>query len=338
MINTNEKLDIKKSVRLLADFVMLNSVATDNTSLFYGRAGMSICLFETAYFLNDEYIEEYAFTLLQQSLVNTKRGIRFDVGLSGIGYALNYLIRNKFVDAYFEDLFQDQHRIIVNGFIGQDFSKMGLKDLVVYWNLMSYFHYVPDMQINQKVEELHDACIAKFRMIWSQLKNGNICLDKELISALWKKYLKTLSFIDSIYSCQHIKEYLTLLQKGILKRDIQSLHYLSIIMSKQRTSFPQDIVKSSIFNYNPYDFFPIGSLTFVNMFSEPFISCKSIQTDILNQFTNVNSEVLEKEITDRIGISLSTAVLSFGLSGLILGIISIKSANCRIANEILPLI
>lgn len=338
MVSRNENIDVKKAVRLGADYIMLNSVATDSTSLFYGRAGMSICLFEVARFLDDEYIEDHAFTLLQQSLVNERKEIRFDAGLSGIGYALNYLIRNKFVDADFMEIFRNQHDIIVKGFLSLDFSKMSLKELVEWWNLIPYFHYVPDIHVNKKVMELHKSCIAKFRNTWKNLVNCDACLDKELISSLWVNYLKVLSLVDRVNSCKHIKEYLGLLEKGMLKRNIRALHYISVIIFKNQESFSLDATELSILKYGICDFLPVDSINVNNMFSEPFISSQLVQTDILSWFTCGNCKELESNINKRMEFSPFTASLSFGLSGMILGVISIVNKNGRIVNEILGLL
>ena len=338
MISRNENMDVRKAVRLGAEYIMLNSVATDSTSLFYGRAGMSICLFEVARFLDDEYIEDHAFTLLQQSLVNERKDMRFDAGLPGIGYALSYLIRNKFVDADFMEVFRNQHDIIVKGFLSQEFSIMNLKELSEWWSLIRYFHYIPDTHVNKKVMELHKSCIAKFRETWKRLKNDDACLDKEMISSLWVNYLKVLSLVDRVNSCKHIKEYLGLLVKGTLKRDIRALHYISDIISKNQESFSLDAAELSLLRYCVRDFLSIDSVNVNNMFSEPFISSQPVQTDILSWFKCRNCKELEGNINKRMEVSPFTAAISFGFSSIILGVISIVNKNDRIVNEILTLL
>ena len=99
---TNENL------HKLADFVLLNACSVSSTGLYNGKAGMSLCLFEVARTICDEYLEDSAFELLQESLLSNNKDISFENGLSGIGYVLQYLIDNKFIEADFDEMFGEQ--------------------------------------------------------------------------------------------------------------------------------------------------------------------------------------------------------------------------------------
>lgn len=97
----NEAL-IKKA----AEHVMLNSCSVSSSGLFNGKAGMSLALFEVARFLEDEYIEDQALQTLQESLLTKTNDPGFENGLSGIGYVLLYLTKNKLVEADFDELLE----------------------------------------------------------------------------------------------------------------------------------------------------------------------------------------------------------------------------------------
>lgn len=103
----NEAL-IKKAV----EHVMLNSGSVSSSGLFNGKAGMSLALFEVARFLEDEYIEDQALQTLQESLLTKTNDPGFENGLSGIGYVLLYLTKNKLVEADFDELFGDKLQFI----------------------------------------------------------------------------------------------------------------------------------------------------------------------------------------------------------------------------------
>lgn len=86
-----------------------------STGFYDGQAGISLCLFEVSQYLNDTYIEDMAFNLLQEALVDSKEDISFEKGLSGIGYVLTYLIRNQFIETNIDEIFGAQlNRIIVD--------------------------------------------------------------------------------------------------------------------------------------------------------------------------------------------------------------------------------
>lgn len=101
-------------IRKLTDFVLLNSCSINSSGLYNGKAGMALALFEISRCLQDEYIEDQASELLQESLLSKNEDIGFENGLSGIGFALLYLINNKFIDADFEELFGDNLYRILN--------------------------------------------------------------------------------------------------------------------------------------------------------------------------------------------------------------------------------
>lgn len=338
MEESNNRLDIKMAVKAMAEYVMLNSAAAESTSLFYGRAGMSICLFETARFLNDDYIEDHAFTLLKQSLVSVEKDTSFDKGMSGVGYALSYLIRNGFIDADFNEIFQKQHNTIVEMFIDNNFNNMNLQDLISQWLLANYFHYIPDERVDRKMQELKDACIVGFDSVWKTMQNGGTSLKKELIVTLWKNYLKTLLLTEEEGPYRQIKEYLSLLRNGVLKRDVQALHIISAIAAKNPNPAMKDEICNLMPEYNLPDFYATDSMMVSRLFSEPYISCDFARDSILKSFSNRTLEEIEGILTERVGFSSSTIVLSFGVSGLILGLISLCNKDRHITEEILSII
>ncbi|MFT4073153.1 MAG: hypothetical protein QM654_14665 [Dysgonamonadaceae bacterium] len=92
----------------LIDYVLFNSCSLSSCGLYNGKAGISLCLFETARYLQDEYLEEQAYKLLQESLLAGNEDVGFENGLAGIGYVLLYLIRHEFIEADFDELFGKQ--------------------------------------------------------------------------------------------------------------------------------------------------------------------------------------------------------------------------------------
>lgn len=101
------------NVRKITDYILLNSYSVNSTGLYNGKSGVALCLFEVSRMLKDDYIEEHAFQLLQESLVSKNEDVGFENGLSGIGFVLNYLIKYKHIDASFEELFQQNLEKII---------------------------------------------------------------------------------------------------------------------------------------------------------------------------------------------------------------------------------
>lgn len=98
----------------LINYVLFNAYSVDSTGLYNGKAGFSLCLFETGRKLNDKYLEEQALDLLQEALLSQNKDIGFENGLSGIGYVLLHLIEHKFIKADFRELFDDMLMQIID--------------------------------------------------------------------------------------------------------------------------------------------------------------------------------------------------------------------------------
>ncbi len=97
------------TIRKIVDNILLNACSVNSSGLYNGKAGMALALFEAARYLQDDYIEEQAFDLLQEALITKTEDISFENGLSGIGYVLLYLIQEQFINGNYEELFGQNH-------------------------------------------------------------------------------------------------------------------------------------------------------------------------------------------------------------------------------------
>lgn len=93
---------------LLSDFIRLNACGLQSAGLAMGKAGVAIALFEAARTLQDEAMEDDAYDLLREALLSRHTDLDMQNGWAGIGFALWYLIRYRFVEADFNELFADR--------------------------------------------------------------------------------------------------------------------------------------------------------------------------------------------------------------------------------------
>lgn len=101
-------MEAKEYYTKLSDYLILNGYSKNSSGLYFGKAGIAIGLFELSRYLNDERIENHAFELLNQSLISKTEVCDLEKGLSGIAYALRYLIENRFVEADANELIGDK--------------------------------------------------------------------------------------------------------------------------------------------------------------------------------------------------------------------------------------
>ena len=115
-------MEAKEYYSKLSDYLILNGYSKNNSGLYYGKAGLAVGLFELSRYLNDERIENHAFELLNQSLISKTEVCDLEKGLSGIAYALRYLVENRFIEADANELIGDKlDKIAI--YIGDDSDK-----------------------------------------------------------------------------------------------------------------------------------------------------------------------------------------------------------------------
>ena len=94
----------------ITDYVLLNVCSLHSSGLYSGKSGVSLALFEVSGLLKDNYLEERAFELLEESLLYKGDDLSFHKGYSGIRFALLYLVEHRFVDADINELFGKQEQ------------------------------------------------------------------------------------------------------------------------------------------------------------------------------------------------------------------------------------
>ena len=108
-------------INTITDYILLNAYSLDSFGVYYGKAGISLVLFEAARLMEDDYLEEHAFELLQESLLYKGEDLSFNNGYSGISFVLHYLIDNNFVEADVDELFGEQE-LKLQSFVGKMIS------------------------------------------------------------------------------------------------------------------------------------------------------------------------------------------------------------------------
>lgn len=84
----------------IAHILMLNSFFESNIGLFEGQVGIAISMCKFYEYTNNDIYSEFVYDLLETILSKVNKGLPFSLatGLSGIGWGVEYLIQNKFVE------------------------------------------------------------------------------------------------------------------------------------------------------------------------------------------------------------------------------------------------
>jgi len=81
--------------------LLLNASFIDNIGLMHGKMGISIFLFQLARQTKNQIYEDYAGELIDEIYeeITTNTPVDFENGLAGIGWGIEYLVQNKFIEA-----------------------------------------------------------------------------------------------------------------------------------------------------------------------------------------------------------------------------------------------
>ncbi len=93
----------------ITNSILLNSYNTNKCGLL-GKAGYSLCLFEIFRHIKNKKLEEYAFEFLQEAINFNSNNLNEK---EDIAYVILYLIKNRFIDASYTDLYENPHNEIL---------------------------------------------------------------------------------------------------------------------------------------------------------------------------------------------------------------------------------
>lgn len=144
----------------LVDFLLLNAYSMDETGLSNGKAGIALTLFELSRTWKDSKIEEHAFNILQGALVK-RSDCSFANGNAGIGYVLDYLIRYRYIEADYKELFLEQHRGVLNVILSNKVSRTDMLEVVRLWCFvkrkvlegLKEEHQIADQILRKRIED-----------------------------------------------------------------------------------------------------------------------------------------------------------------------------------------
>lgn len=115
--------------RNLVDFLLLNAYSMHAAGLMNGKAGVALALFEISRAYRDGRLEEHAFEVLQAALVD-RSDCSFVNGKAGVGYVLDYLIRYRFIEADYDELFKEQQGEILNSVLNSGFESRNIRECI----------------------------------------------------------------------------------------------------------------------------------------------------------------------------------------------------------------
>jgi hypothetical protein len=121
-------------LRRIADVLHLNASFIDKPGLLNGKMGIAIFLYHYARKYQSEMYENYAGELIDEIYeeINPQTPVGFSNGLTGIGWGIEYLVRNGFVEADTDEVLNEMDSIIYREMLKQPVLLENNNDLFGY--------------------------------------------------------------------------------------------------------------------------------------------------------------------------------------------------------------
>ena len=151
---------IRERLQRIANVLLLNASFLDNPGLLNGKMGIAIFFYNYSRFSKNKIYEDYAGELLDEIYeeISTSTPVNFENGLTGMGWGIEYLVKNGFVQADTDEALEEidnaiyRHRInspvLIN--TGDDLFGYGF-----YHIARILGHEIDDNDLNTLIKKYH---------------------------------------------------------------------------------------------------------------------------------------------------------------------------------------
>lgn len=162
---------MKKQLQIIANTVYINTQEVDNTGLLNGQTGIVLFLYHYYRYCGNEIYKNMADDLLEEifSTISQNNATDFENGLTGIGWAIQHLIENNFVEGDPDEVLEDVDNIILNDLKRQASNPDFIRDI----NFINHSLYFLSRAKNRYSEK-------KFAEVFSNVLNFlNLAFDNK---------------------------------------------------------------------------------------------------------------------------------------------------------------
>jgi hypothetical protein len=132
-IKSELKISVEKRLDLIANVLLINASFIENPGLLNGKMGIAIFFYHYAKYPGKKIYEEYACALIDEIYeeIDLKTPVDFANGLIGIGWGINYLIQNGYVEADTDEIMEDINKTVFQKIL-LDFDQSELHGNLLY--------------------------------------------------------------------------------------------------------------------------------------------------------------------------------------------------------------
>jgi hypothetical protein len=240
-----------ETVRKMVGLLLRNAEKTNSTGLYNGKTGLSFSLFVASKYLQDESVEDIAYQLLQESLIIRANDTGFEGGLSGIGYALLYLIENEYLEADFDEIFGEQYETVIKSFETIEKEPLRLVNSlqVIYFLSKRRVVKKEDERIEKIIKKIFEGLELFLTIQFHDFTDIHYINRKADVLNIYSVYLKLVDYSGySHFSRVLLEDYAALYRKAQIVSSLETGFYLSRIVEKYSITGYEDIINENIAN------------------------------------------------------------------------------------------
>lgn len=167
----------------IARHLMIKSLSINDLGLYHGKMGILLFFVHYAKYSKNRMFDLYANDLIDDILdeMHEDIPINFESGLCGIGWSIEYLIQNKFMEGSSDEILEEIDKKIMERNLRR------ISDLNVRTGLEGILYYVDrrlySSSINKKKHFFDESYISDVEFVKKKI-NKEIPDDKEIISSI----------------------------------------------------------------------------------------------------------------------------------------------------------
>jgi hypothetical protein len=163
VLNTEVKTAVVLRLRRIADVLLLNGSLTGNLGLLRGKIGIAIFMYIYARKTGNETYKKFAGELIDEiyEQINISTPVDFENGLTGIGWGIEYLVKNRFVEADTDEALSEIDNAIYKAMMQRPVLTTDGSDLFGYG-----FYYLARLRGRENDDENLNTLIKKQVLIY----------------------------------------------------------------------------------------------------------------------------------------------------------------------------
>jgi hypothetical protein len=133
-MSVSEKNKVEARLVRIANVLLLNASFIDSIGLLNGKTGISIFFYEYGRYTGNKIYTDYAGELIDEIYEEIAQNtpLSFSGGLTGIGWGIEYLVKNKFVNADTDEALADIDNAVYRGILSNPLLLESENDLFGY--------------------------------------------------------------------------------------------------------------------------------------------------------------------------------------------------------------